>query len=154
MAEREVGVDRHTIAKKLAECEILPGEDGYYSTRQIFRCLSGDIEKSRARKEAAAAALAEMEEAEKRGTLIEVEWVKLTWSQVLSGVKQRILGMPSKLQSRLGLSREQVKGLQDEIDEALSELSKPQSYRQPGRRKDDGDGVTEDDGTAAEADAV
>lgn len=138
-AEREFGPDRSTIAKKLREIDAEPGDDGMYSTRQIFRALGGgDKEASLTRKAAADAAMAEMEEQRMRETLIELSVVKLVWCAITSGVQQRFLGVPAKLESRLGLNREQVKGLQAEIKEVLHELTKATAYAEPGGPETDG----------------
>src|SRR5260221_10862472 len=49
-AERETGINRATIQKRVAGANILPGPDGLYSTRDLLKSIHGDIAAEKLRK--------------------------------------------------------------------------------------------------------
>ena len=83
-----------------------------------------DLNESRARKEAALAALAEIELAEKLGELVPAYDVERRLVSVFSGCKTKLLGIPSRARQRdPSLTVQQVAMIERLIREALTELS-------------------------------
>lgn len=68
---------------------------------------------------------------QKTGKLLELDTVWQTWERIVIAFKQRMMILPNKIQSQLGLTVEQSKLVQIEIDAALLELSEPLQYEQP-----------------------
>ena len=91
--------------------------------------------RSRARLMAARAALAEMEQAEKSGLLIPSEQVNEAWTKITAIVRNRLLGIPSKMAARLAPISTPVaieEALRTEINAALSEIAEtPVRVTQP-----------------------
>ena len=87
---------------------------------------------SRARREAAAASMAEMREAETRGELIQVAAVKAVWAARLTSTRDALLQIPSRLAPVLAAENDLTRVtqlLEDEIRQALAELSREGSAR-------------------------
>ena len=87
---------------------------------------TGEDPTARERKDMAEAELAELKLGQLRGTLLQVEDVRATWSEVLGRVRAKLLSIPPKAAVRLGdgltaAQRQEV--IQQEVDEALAELS-------------------------------
>lgn len=81
---------------------------------------------SRARREAAEAGLAELELAKARGDLIEVVAVERVWAQALSGAREHLLQVRSRLGPMLAAESDQFKVeqmLEAEINQALALLA-------------------------------
>lgn len=70
-ASKEFGVNQEIIAKRLKGQGILPGEDGYYSTKQIATAVYGDLERERIRLTSAEADAQERENLLELGKLID-----------------------------------------------------------------------------------
>jgi hypothetical protein len=88
---------------------------------------SNSISEALRRKEWALAGLREHELARKNGEVVDVAYVERCQTQVNSNIKQRLLGLPSKLTPRLvGIgSPAKIKTiLEREIHETLEELSR------------------------------
>lgn len=86
------------------------------------------LKESRARREAAEAALAEIELAEKRRELVLAADVESKLVNVFSRCKTKLLGVPSRARQRdPGLSGQQVKLFESLIREALDDLSEAAS---------------------------
>lgn len=82
--------------------------------------------KARAKKTVHEAKLAEYEEREKAGELIEVELVRNEWQQILANVRAKLLSLPTKLAAQaLGANTlaEMEALLADGVHEALQELA-------------------------------
>lgn len=79
-----------------------------------------------ARKAAAQAEMAEMELAERKGLLIPADEIGETLAAVVSIMKTRLMGMPTKLARLVGarVPAEAEKVIRAEVVEALTELSK------------------------------
>ena len=91
-------------------------------------------EASRARREAAEAAMAEMREAELSGQLIRVEAVRATWATRITSTRDALLQIPPRLAPVLAAESSLAtvtQLLEDEIRQALSELSRPQPEESP-----------------------
>lgn len=80
----------NTLVRRLNEAGEKPDEDGLYSSMQIKRGLFPDDHVQKVRKLSAEADLAEMEAAEKRGELVNVEEFSKRWDQVFVRLKQTI----------------------------------------------------------------
>jgi phage terminase Nu1 subunit (DNA packaging protein) len=90
-ASSEFCVDRRSLQRSLSEAEIQIGEDGKYSIRQIHLACAGNLEAEKIRETRHRANILEMEEAEKRGTLIDAEAVKALGEKVFTAIKSGIL---------------------------------------------------------------
>lgn len=83
-----------------------------------------DLQESRARREAAEAALAEIELAEKRAELLPAADVETRLKNVFASCKTKLLGVPARARQRdPGLSAEQITLFEDLIREALEDLA-------------------------------
>lgn len=118
--------------KKIASIAAADAE--WDATTQVDRIpLSGptatgtqppDLQESRARREAAEAALAEIELAEKRGELVLAKDVEARLVGVFSRCKTKLLGVPSRARQRdPGLTGPQVDLFDELIREALDDLA-------------------------------
>ena len=72
-AADEFGVHAETIRRNLRHAGVDPGDDGRYSTREIFNALAGDLTAERIRETRAKADGLELANAERRGQLINAE---------------------------------------------------------------------------------
>ena len=81
---------------------------------------------ARAKKEQHLAKLAEYEEKEKAGTLVNADAVLREWQGLIANVRARLLAMPSRLAAQCAGARsrgEVQRILQEGINEALEELA-------------------------------
>lgn len=82
--------------------------------------------KARAKKTVHEAKLAEFEEREKSGELIEIELVQKEWQQILTNVRAKLLAMPTKLAAQVQAARNLAETealLAEGVHEALQELA-------------------------------
>jgi phage terminase Nu1 subunit (DNA packaging protein) len=82
--------------------------------------------RARAKKTVHEARLAEYEEKQKAGELIEVEVVRAEWQQILANVRAKLLALPSKLAAQTfgAASIAEVQGLlQAGVHEVLQEIA-------------------------------
>ncbi|HXE90479.1 MAG TPA: hypothetical protein VNK82_05885 [Terriglobales bacterium] len=95
---------------------------------------SADVRRQRARMLKASADLAEMELAEKRGELVPVEAFKRVMGNMIAVVRSQLLGLPGRVAHQLeGEPRHVIrKRLTDQVHVALTALSIPETYLQPG----------------------
>ena len=113
-----------------------------------------DLDESRRRKEAANAAMAEIDLAKRRGELVEVEHIAEIVGDEYSRLRQRLLGLPVKIAPMLDTAetlQERREIIEDAIVECLAELSADDdSLEEPT----EGAGEAEEDeaGAAAAAD--
>jgi hypothetical protein len=83
-----------------------------------------DLQESRARREAAEAALAEIELAEKRSELLPAADVETRLVNVIAGCKTKLLGVPARARQRdPSLSPDQITLLEELLREALEDLA-------------------------------
>lgn len=68
-ASNEFGLDRQTLAKRINNGGILPGDDKKFSTADICRAVFGDIESEKLREVRHRANLLEIDEKERLGQL-------------------------------------------------------------------------------------
>lgn len=98
-----------------------------HARRMGYEGGAGDSwERSRARKTAAQALLAELEVAERRGLLVPVDTIAETLTVVGERIRQRLLGMPDRWALELVGIEEEVEArevLERAVGEALEELS-------------------------------
>ncbi len=99
-AADECGVPREAVRRGLRAAGIEPGEDGRYTTRQIFQALHGDLEAERIRETRARAELLEMEAEEKRRTLVSMEEVAKLYANALVPIRQHLNALPSECATR------------------------------------------------------
>lgn len=69
-ASNEFGLDRQTLAKRITSAGILAGADKRFTTSDICSAVYGDIEGEKLRTERHRANLLEMDEQERRGSLL------------------------------------------------------------------------------------
>lgn len=82
--------------------------------------------KARAKKTVHEAKLAEFEEREKSGELVEIELVQKEWQQILANVRAKLLALPTKLAAQVQAARnlaETQSLLAEGVHEALQELA-------------------------------
>lgn len=89
-AAPEFGVDRRTLAKRLADAGEAEGAGGY-TTRQILAALYGDLDGEKLRKLSAEADLAEMERDEQARALIRADIVEGTWNEALTNLRAIVM---------------------------------------------------------------
>ena len=92
------------------------------------RCWGEKLKKLRAERK-----MAELQLAKATNKALDADAVIRSWQNVVLIARQKFLGLESKLSSQLGFTDFQQAELRREIEEALTELSRPQQY-----------GVTED----------
>ena len=83
-------------------------------------------EEARRRRETAEANLAEMKQAEMQGTLIRADAVRAAWAAKITGARDALLQIPSRLAPVLAAESDLVRVtalLEDELRQALAELS-------------------------------
>lgn len=139
-AAGEFSLDPKTLSKAIRRESIEPGEDGKFSTVQICSAIYGDIDNEKLRLVRAQADTAEMERDKMRGELLEIETVARSWEDILLGVRQKFLGLSNKVESRysVGMEGTDIRKLIDqEIDEILTDLSKPLVYADPDPDEED-----------------
>jgi hypothetical protein len=128
---RITGYDRRTIARAVGSMK------GSYSIRQLidaFRKLDSkktgdkafDAEYEKARKDREIADKHALANAERRGELVEVADVERTWLAACGSIKQRLLGIPTKLAPLVIATddpREAEAIISQEIEDSLHELA-------------------------------
>ena len=90
--------------------------------------VEADYAAARAKREAALANLAELELAEKEGTLLPAELVQAHWASMVGNMRQILLTLPSRLAAVVpGCDTQQdiEREAMQLIREALTEISKP-----------------------------
>ena len=80
--------------------------------------------------------MAELQLAKAEDKALDADAVVREWQNICLTVRQRFLGLDGKISPQLGFTDRQRAGLRREIEESLTELSKPQSYI----KADEGDG--------------
>lgn len=101
---REIGFDRHSLMRRIADMEIQPsgkvakgkaaGSD-LYRIRDLFKAaLGGDIEAERLRKTREEADKLALQNARSRGELVEITSVKKLGEKIMIAIRNRILNMP------------------------------------------------------------
>src|SRR5215471_7480833 len=86
-AAAEFGTDHRTLLRALTASAIVAGQDGKYSISQIHRACTGDLQAQKVRETRHRANILEMEEAEKRGSLIAVDAVRALGEKVFIAVR-------------------------------------------------------------------
>lgn len=138
-AAHELGCDHKTLSGALKSQGFEPGKDGKFSMLQIFHARFGDQEAETLLLTRAKRETAEEELKKTRGELIPVVMVTNAWESIVVGVRQKLLGLPSKLQSRLGLTEGQVKIISEEIDEILTDQAREPDYNAKEKEQDEND---------------
>lgn len=129
-AATEFGIDRRTLTKRLRQESIEPGKDGKYSTADIASTIYGDLEGERTLLTKAQRRREEIKLAKEKEQVIDAEIVRQTWESIIVPAKQKFMGLPSKMESRMGLSEAQRKQLEAEVDDILNDLAKPPDYNE------------------------
>ena len=128
-ASKEFAVAPQTLQKRLRampDLEVKPG--GRFTTVQICAAIFGDLDGEQLRETRERADKLALANAKTRRDLIEVPVVESAWADIVLAARSKFTGLPSKLQSRLGLTEAQTKEIEKQIDEALGELSKAPDY--------------------------
>ena len=92
-AATAAGLDRKTVAKRLADSRETPDAEGRYSLRQIVSALTTGVAGSRARLLAAQAAIAEFELARLNAKYLDSEVVTVVWRGICDDLKTCILNL-------------------------------------------------------------
>jgi len=99
MAEREFGVSFNVIKKGLANAGAVPNSEGFFSTAQIVGAICGDRKKeeaalmaARKRKLEAQAKTAEMDQAQREGTLVSSQEFLARLTPACAAIRSKILG--------------------------------------------------------------
>lgn len=108
--------------------ELVPAVRGYirYLRERSLDVGVVSIDEARQRKAAAEAELSEIELAKARAAVVSVDDVAKQWQSILSGVRTRLLAVPTKVAPMVAVENDQtiVKGLiEDGVHTALGELS-------------------------------
>jgi hypothetical protein len=132
----EMGIDHRRMRQILTLVNPVEtrGNRKYYLLRDVIpfalNYISGpdviNLNEERAKKMAAEAALAEMEVAEKRQSLIAIEEVIDSWGDIVNAVKGKLTSLPAKLAPVVAVENNPAicKGLiEEQINEALNELA-------------------------------
>jgi hypothetical protein len=90
--EREFGVGRKTMQRRLVDAEINPGPDGLYTTGQIFTALSGDLKAARLKKLVGEAEQVQLRNAITKRQMLEASSVYSCLEKVFVVMKAEILG--------------------------------------------------------------
>jgi len=86
--------------------------------------VASPLAEARARHAAASATIAELELAEKRGQLVRIEDVEARWSEVVTLLRTKLLGVPARMRQRdPSLKSKQIATVDTLIREALEELA-------------------------------
>ena len=99
---------------------------------------TASLTKARARLASNKAAIAEMQRRKMEGELVPIDQVELAWASMIATARARLLAIPAKCASRVGMAgttAEVAQILREEVHAALNELSRS------GR--DDGDGTAD-----------
>tara|TARA_Y100000588_G_C14233890_1_gene916408 strand:- start:43 stop:561 length:519 start_codon:yes stop_codon:yes gene_type:complete len=113
----------------------------YY--RELSAKRSSTLEDEKQKKLAAERKISELNLARMRGELLDASGVEKEWGNIILTTRQKLLGMENKISTRLGFTDEQRKGLSQEVEETLKELSRPTLYND--NRQDDLESVAESD---------
>lgn len=89
------GLDRKTVAKRLAEAKEHPDADGLFSLEQIVRGLCGGMAGARLRKTLAEASLAELELDRAEKSVVPTDLVTARWLEVITGLRGVVLACGS-----------------------------------------------------------
>jgi hypothetical protein len=112
----DVAATNERLADRVKNPGIQPENRGFaVASTQGLPSLS----QSRRKKEAALAAMRELELARRRGELVPVAEIEPVWSRIVLGIRASFLSFPSRAAQELGLSRDQAKVLARMIREAL-----------------------------------
>jgi phage terminase Nu1 subunit (DNA packaging protein) len=136
-AADEFDIDNRTLTKALTRAGLLAGEDGRWSTSQMVQALFGDHEAEQLRKTREEADKLALANKKTRGELVELDVVGLVWDDIVTRCKSRIMLMPGKLSSRLGLPDAHKKEIEREVDDVLTELATPTQYQSGGNQAED-----------------
>ena len=133
--------------RQLAQSGVFPSpQRGYYLLEPTIRgllCYYRDrnkkekesLSEERLKKLRAERKMAELQLAKAMNKAMDADAVVRSWQNIVLTARQKFLGLENKISSRLGFTDFQRAELRREIEEALTELSRPQQY-----------GVTEDSG--------
>jgi len=130
--------------------ELVPAVRGYikYLRERSLDVGVVSIDEARQRKAAAEAELSEIELAKARAAVVSVDDVAKQWQSILSGVRTRLLAVPTKVAPMVAVESDQtiVKGLiEDGVHTALGELSAGLSNSTRSSREPDASAESEPD---------
>jgi len=99
-ASREWGIARETLVKRLEALSIPVKPGAKFHTRQITQAIVGDLNHERMLETIERRKLLEKENAEKDGTLVEMEAVQRLITDAMLPVRQRFMALPNEAASR------------------------------------------------------
>jgi hypothetical protein len=118
-------VPKPAIASKQKKPTIIPPEV-VYEVENLHKGQWPDLNKSRAKREACLARLAEIEVAEKEERLVPVEKVEKDWFSVCRAIRESFMNMPDRLSNQLAGETDATaidKMLREEITSNLQQLA-------------------------------
>ena len=126
--------------RQLAQSGVFPSpQRGYYQLEPTIRgllCYYRDrnkkekesLSEERLKKLRAERKMAELQLAKAMNKAMDADAVVRSWQNIVLTARQKFLGLENKISSRLGFTDFQRAELRREIEEALTELSRPQQY--------------------------
>lgn len=91
LASSEFDIDRKTLTKRLKANDEEAGNDGKFSTSQIFKAIAGDMESERIGLIAAQRKGQEIKNAEAEGALVPTRKVLLLCERIIVPMRQKIM---------------------------------------------------------------
>lgn len=122
LAGAEFGLDRRTVAKRLAQASIAPDTDGKFSTKQIVTAVFSDAMRERQRLVKAQADLAEHQLAERQQQLFPKEMVMRVQGTIFANIRNRILASNLTTQEQSELFAELHESVISAADAELAHL--------------------------------
>ncbi len=110
-AQRETGINRATIQKRLAGANILPGPDGLYSTRDLLKSIHGDIAAEKLRKIELTNEREEIKNAALKRELIPAKEVSKNLNNLTLALRSEILGCADITKDRKDSLLRHLKGV-------------------------------------------
>jgi len=160
----ELGIDRRTLAKRLAD--LLPdreqksgrGVDKSWRLARVIVHLGPpgtsedelDLGQERARLARAQTEKAELENAVRRGQLLEVSLVERTWQNLMVALRARMLSLPTKLAMELA-SLTDANSVRARLTDEVAELLDEAAAHRPSDADFDSEGSAPEDGEDPEA---
>lgn len=91
LAASEFGFSPRTIIQRLKGAGVLPGPDHCFCTRDLVRCLFGDLHDQKIRKTAAEAYGKELANAKTAKLLVDVQDFLKRFEPIYAGIKQHVM---------------------------------------------------------------
>lgn len=120
------GMPRANVRKKIEDIKLEAGEDGKFSTRQMFEATSAlkDLESARIRKTEAEARLAELKANQEEGLLYDADQINERYIKKISVIASRVNTLPQVWSARVNPQNPQLahKGLEEAARHILAPI--------------------------------